>query len=403
MAGAEQAYRRALELSPHYATAHHWYAELLLQMGRFEEASDHYRHALAADPSFGRSHRYLATVYAQTGRYSEAVNELRQGWVLAGVPGDDVAAQAERLAVAVARTGARGYWGTLLDFEMKKPARDGDWPHNVALIYARPETCRRRCHGSRRPTRGACSSCCSCASILLVDVGPRRAAQRPCASRGRASVKDDRVYLIRNLQTWACEPAAERRNQGPPRRPKPPRLGQVLEAVVLLMMRAALVTGAQMPRDPTRKQPAAFLLPLPANEPPEARRRVVPVEAPIGDLDGQRLPLAAVGGRCLAIQSQEHDASAERGSLVAIEKRMIPADVAQIGCRHFDHVSEHRLATEGRLWSRDRRFQQRAIAHAVQSTELPDRLGVNLLNDVDSHVYAVRRPSAHDSFFIVRA
>ena len=38
---------------------------------------------------------------------------------------------------------------------------------------------------------------------LLVDVGPRRAAQRPCASRGRASVKDDRVYLIRNLQTWA--------------------------------------------------------------------------------------------------------------------------------------------------------------------------------------------------------
>ena len=171
LAGAEQAYRRALELSPQYATAHHWYAELLLQMGRFEEASDHYRHALAADPmssairsdravfhyytrdydravreltaciaadpSFGRSHRYLATVYAQTGRYSEAVNELRQGWVLAGVPGDDVAAQAERLAVAVARTGARGYWGTLLDFEMKKPARDGDWPHNVALIYAR--------------------------------------------------------------------------------------------------------------------------------------------------------------------------------------------------------------------------------------------------------------------------
>ena len=62
-------------------------------------------------------------------------------------------------------------------------------------------------------------------------------------------MKDDRVYLIRNLQTWACEPAAERRNQGPPRRPKPPRLGQVLEAVVLLMMRAALVTrGAEAAR-----------------------------------------------------------------------------------------------------------------------------------------------------------
>ena len=38
---------------------------------------------------------------------------------------------------------------------------------------------------------------------LLVDVGPRRAAQRPCASRGRASVKDDRVYLSHVLRCIA--------------------------------------------------------------------------------------------------------------------------------------------------------------------------------------------------------
>ncbi len=35
---AEKEYRRAIELDPNYATAHHWYAECLALMGRFNEA-----------------------------------------------------------------------------------------------------------------------------------------------------------------------------------------------------------------------------------------------------------------------------------------------------------------------------------------------------------------------------
>jgi len=34
---AERQYKRAIELRPAYATAHHWYALLLLRLGRFEE------------------------------------------------------------------------------------------------------------------------------------------------------------------------------------------------------------------------------------------------------------------------------------------------------------------------------------------------------------------------------
>ena len=49
-AGAEAAYRRALELNPNDATAHHWYAELLSMQGRFDECFAHYETALLLDP-----------------------------------------------------------------------------------------------------------------------------------------------------------------------------------------------------------------------------------------------------------------------------------------------------------------------------------------------------------------
>src|SRR5258707_3741135 len=35
---AGKEYRRAIELNPNYATAHHWYAEHLMWLGRFHEA-----------------------------------------------------------------------------------------------------------------------------------------------------------------------------------------------------------------------------------------------------------------------------------------------------------------------------------------------------------------------------
>src|SRR2546429_8981615 len=35
--GAEQEFKRAIELNPNLATAHHWYGDYLTNMGRFEE------------------------------------------------------------------------------------------------------------------------------------------------------------------------------------------------------------------------------------------------------------------------------------------------------------------------------------------------------------------------------
>jgi len=49
-AGAESDYRKAIELSPNDATAHHWYAEFLSMQGRFDESYAEYEKALSLDP-----------------------------------------------------------------------------------------------------------------------------------------------------------------------------------------------------------------------------------------------------------------------------------------------------------------------------------------------------------------
>lgn len=49
-AAVERHYRRAIELDPNYATAHHWYAEFLSILGRFEESRREFALARRVDP-----------------------------------------------------------------------------------------------------------------------------------------------------------------------------------------------------------------------------------------------------------------------------------------------------------------------------------------------------------------
>jgi tetratricopeptide (TPR) repeat protein len=108
---AEKEYRRAIELDPNYSTAHHWYAEYLAQMGRFDEALveserarqldplsliiaadngvilyysrqydraiEQFRAVLDMDPTFPRAHMVQAA-YAQKGMYEESLAVIRK-------------------------------------------------------------------------------------------------------------------------------------------------------------------------------------------------------------------------------------------------------------------------------------------------------------------------------------
>ncbi len=117
-AAAEREYKRAIELNPDYATAHHRYSVFLGAMGRFDEAiaeierarhldplslviavdsarpytlSGRYdravevlRKVLDMDPNFQRAHHLLAVNYSYMGRYEEAVAEVQKAYELVG-------------------------------------------------------------------------------------------------------------------------------------------------------------------------------------------------------------------------------------------------------------------------------------------------------------------------------
>jgi TolB-like protein/DNA-binding winged helix-turn-helix (wHTH) protein len=120
-ANAEKEFKRAIELNPNYATAHQWYGEFLVYMGRFEEAIaestrareldplsliintdlgkvygmarrydeavPHFKAALKLDPDFAEAHGLLALVYAFQQRYETAMSEIEKIKNLKASPG----------------------------------------------------------------------------------------------------------------------------------------------------------------------------------------------------------------------------------------------------------------------------------------------------------------------------
>jgi len=78
-AGAEADFKRAIELRPSYATAHHWYSILLRDRGRFDEAIAEARLALELDPLSPIMNANLGDVYFFARRYGDAIRQHRLG------------------------------------------------------------------------------------------------------------------------------------------------------------------------------------------------------------------------------------------------------------------------------------------------------------------------------------
>jgi TolB-like protein/Tfp pilus assembly protein PilF len=74
----ERQFKRAIELSPSYATAHQWYAELLIETGRFEEGVAETRRALDLDPLSPGIHTLLGWALYTTRQYDAAIRQFRQ-------------------------------------------------------------------------------------------------------------------------------------------------------------------------------------------------------------------------------------------------------------------------------------------------------------------------------------
>lgn len=75
---AEREFRRALEINPHYAGGHEWYAEFLAARGRENEALSEMNRARDADPLLVLMHAAVAEALYYSRRYDEVIAQCRQ-------------------------------------------------------------------------------------------------------------------------------------------------------------------------------------------------------------------------------------------------------------------------------------------------------------------------------------
>ncbi len=76
--GAEREFRRAIELNPNSATAHHWYGDFLANMGRSEEGLRETKKAQELDPLSLIINTTLAKQLYLAGKNDQAVEQLRK-------------------------------------------------------------------------------------------------------------------------------------------------------------------------------------------------------------------------------------------------------------------------------------------------------------------------------------
>ena len=163
---AGREFRRAIELNPGYATAHHWYAWHLSLLGRYDEAIAEMRKAenldplsliinadlaellllahsydqsiqqshktIEMDPGFALAHNQLAQAYLQKQMPDEAIAELKEAVQLSGGSPTCTA----NLARAYAASGKREKAVQLLT-ELKERSSPGNsHAAEIAMIYA---------------------------------------------------------------------------------------------------------------------------------------------------------------------------------------------------------------------------------------------------------------------------
>jgi TolB-like protein/Tfp pilus assembly protein PilF len=162
---AENEFRKAIAANPNYAPAHHWYALLLMNEGRFTESESEFRRALALDPlsmvlpsAFSRMYEFagdydagiqicqqamrgnsnfpllhfaIGQLYLYQGKYAQAQQELEEYYTLSDHDPDALAV----MALIDARQGDRAGTRQLLT-KVSDPKKGYASAYDLAAIYA---------------------------------------------------------------------------------------------------------------------------------------------------------------------------------------------------------------------------------------------------------------------------
>lgn len=160
--GADLAFKRAIKMNPHYATAHQWYAEFLTGMERTNEALeqihlaeeldplsliiqsidalilnyarnynraiDQCRRVIQRDPNFAEVYAYLGLAYEQKGMFREAMDAYQKYSTLMGRNTPEAAAIRSSPVLS-----SRDYWLKMV--ELAKPPTGSEF--DFALAWSR--------------------------------------------------------------------------------------------------------------------------------------------------------------------------------------------------------------------------------------------------------------------------
>jgi tetratricopeptide (TPR) repeat protein len=163
---AEREFRKAIELNPNYANAHHWYADYLSAVGRHEEAVveskraveldpvspiinawlgwryffarqydlaiQQYLKTLEMDPTFAPAHLVLGQGHEQKFMPDKAIDELKKAVSLS----EGSSLYVSSLAHAYAIAGRRGEAEMLLQQMNERAQRNYVPSFDIAIIYA---------------------------------------------------------------------------------------------------------------------------------------------------------------------------------------------------------------------------------------------------------------------------
>jgi tetratricopeptide (TPR) repeat protein len=163
---AGKEFRRAIELNPNYATAHHWYAwhlsllgryddaiaemrtaenqdplsliinadlaELLLIVHFYDESIEQSRKTIEMDANFALAHIQLGQAYLQKQMYEPAIEEFKRSVELSG----GCVACVANLARAYAASGKKNEAEKLLTDLKKRSSPSASLASEIAMIYA---------------------------------------------------------------------------------------------------------------------------------------------------------------------------------------------------------------------------------------------------------------------------
>jgi serine/threonine-protein kinase len=165
-AGAEREFKRAIQLNPNSAEAHHWHGDFLTRLGRFDEARselkkaqdldplsllintsvgqqlyysrqytaaiEQFRKTLDMDPNFVPAQHAIELAYAQNGMHREAVAERQKVLTQSGNP--DLAAT---IGEDYSKSGYSGVLQSWLEGLNEVSKRGYVSSYNIAQIHAR--------------------------------------------------------------------------------------------------------------------------------------------------------------------------------------------------------------------------------------------------------------------------